>query len=160
MRTPAPNPYGLGLRLALLAVLGISACASSPGNSRSGDLVGCFYFQQDTTGEIRLPWGIRLLPDSLQGFPAMASYEGVRQAATLTPEGDADHPFGHWRPLAGDSIHVGYPGGGGISLRLATRPDTLSGTARGVGDAAPVNGTLDRQQHPVTLTRARCPEES
>lgn len=136
-----------------------TGCASAGGGSTTAP-VGCFYFERNAAAdELRLPWGIRFLPDSLEGWPALAAYEGVRQAATLTPEGDADHPFGFWRALPGDSIHVGYPAGGGISLRVHARQDTLTGTARPVGDAAPLDGAIERQEHPVTLTRARCPEE-
>lgn len=146
--------------IALLATLLTSACAS-PRDAGPRQLQGCFYFVQDETARsLRLPWGVRLLQDSLEGWPAMANHQGVHSAATLHPDGDRDHPFGYWRPLAGDSLEIGYPAGGGMVMRLRVGDDELAGTVRPVGDAVSLQEDGRRAPAPVTLTRALCPEES
>lgn len=141
---------------ALLASL-LGACASTGQGADPGDLAGCYYFDQDDVArDLNLPWGVRLLDGPIQGWPALQQYEGARVASTLTGTDEADHPFGYWRPLAADSILVGYPAGGGLSLRLSTAGDGLSGIARALGDATLAR---DRPAHPVRLVHARCPED-
>lgn len=142
-----------------IALVVTSACASSPGKQQAAEIVGCWYFvHDDAARDLRLPWGVRLTDEELQGWPALQQLEGVRRAATLTPSGDADHPFGYWRPLPGDSLLMGYPAGGGLSVRLEVEPSRLVGTARPVGDARPLN-PRPAEERAVSLTRARCPEE-
>lgn len=137
-----------------------SGCASTD-DAPPADLAGCFYFERDAAADqLRLPWGVRLLDQPLEGWPAIQQLDGVRVAATLTGEGDADHPFGYWRPLGEDSINIGYPAGGGLSLRLAVEPGRLTGTARPVGDALPLDGAGERPLRAVSLMRARCPEDA
>lgn len=144
---------------ALVAAACASACAST-GDAPPADLAGCYYFDRDAAAEqLRLPWGVRLLDRPLEGWPAIQQLEGVRVATTLTPDGDVDHPFGFWRPLAGDSVHIGYPAGGGLSLRLAVEAGRMTGTARPVGDALPMGGAADRPLRTVSLMHARCPED-
>lgn len=147
------------LTCSAMAALLVPGC-STPRDPEPALPDGCYYFiQDDIARELRLPWGIRLLQDSLEGWPAMATHQGVRLAATLHPDGDRDHPFGYWRSLPGDSIQVGYPAGGGMVLHLDARGDTLAGSAREVGDAMPLNADPPRGPLAVTLTRARCPED-
>lgn len=148
--------------LPLAALLLASACASTGSANAPERLAGCYYFLQDATAEsLRLPWGVRLVDEPLDGWPALQQLEGVRLATTLTPEGDEDHPFGYWRPLEGDSVQIGYPAGGGLSLRLMPEPDLahLEGIARPVGDVRPLDGDAAPGPTPVRLMRARCPEE-
>lgn len=161
MTPPAlSHPYLARLVLAGLAVA--VACASSP-NGHSQELTGCWYFAQPSPPDMRLPWGVRLGADPLQGWPAIQQLDGVRVASTLTPDGDREHPFGYWRPLPGDSLEIGYPAGGGAVLTLGVEAGgaALTGSVRGVGDARAYGtdpGTPSAGQ-PVRLTRAGCPEE-
>jgi hypothetical protein len=129
-------------------------------------LLGCWYFEQGEGPEqLRLPWGVRLTEAPLQGWPAVQALEGVRAAATLTPAGDRDVPIAYWRPLgAGDSLHLGHPGGGGLAVDVAVppagdSPPVLRGIVRPVGDAlAPGAQGSTAEPRPVRLGRARCPE--
>ena len=143
----------LGVTLALLA----TACASTGQGADPADLAGCYYFDHDqvATG-LHLPWGVRLLDRPLQGWPALQQLEGVRVATTLTGSSEEDHPFGYWRVVSADSILVGYPAGGGLSLHLTPDDGGMAGSARAVGDA-----TLrtDRPAHAVRLLHARCPDD-
>jgi hypothetical protein len=153
MRRPRPAA------LLAAAIVLAPACATTPENGQA-DRTGCWYFERDADAEaLRLPWGVRLLPDSLTGWPALERLPGVRRATTLARPGEeAGHPFGYWRPLGGDTVEIGYPAGGGLLLRLDGDAAHLAGTATPVGDAmAP--GAAPPQARPVTLTRARCPED-
>ena len=144
--------------LAALALMA-GACASTGQNVDPAELEGCYYFDQDHVArDLRLPWGVRLQgqPLSAEAWPAVGQLEGARVASTLNARAEEDHPFGYWRPLAGDSILVGYPGGGGLSLRVGPVADGLGGTARPVGDATLAG---DRPAYAVHLLRARCPED-
>lgn len=138
-----------------LAVAGSVACASTPGAS-SQALVGCFYFQQDDAArDLGLPWGVELTGDSLTGWPSLDQQPETYVATTLRgPDETRDFPFGYWQSQPGDSVRIGYPGGGGLVLELTGSDDELSGIARPVGDA----GLGPRESHPVSLQRARCPE--
>jgi hypothetical protein len=150
---------GRMLRLPItLMVLSATACVSM--TPRSPDrLVGCYYFERDVVADtLRLPWGIRLLPDTLEGWPAIQQLPDVRRAVTLVgPEETASYPFGYWRPLAEDSVEIGYPAGGGLVLSLAADTIHLIGTVRAVGDAVALGETLTRTRDPVSLMRASCP---
>lgn len=145
-------------RLTFLAVGALAAaCATAAQAGDPAALVGCYYFDQDQVArDLQLPWGVRLTDRSLEGWPALQPLEHVRVASTLTGRDEADHPFGYWRPLAADSILVGYPAGGGLDLHLAPGGDGLVGTARPVGDAGL---DADRSPRPISLLHARCPEE-
>lgn len=142
------------IRLLLPLALLAGACASSP-DGHAQDLSGCYYFEQDATARsLNLPWGVRLTTEPLTGWPALEREEGVRVAVTLIGEEEtADHPFGYWRPLADDSVRLGYPGTGGFVVDLAVGESELVGTATPVGDA----GLGDRPVHDVRLMHARCP---
>lgn len=158
MTAPARGQRGRAVALAGLTGLVLGGCAGGPGASHPLDLIGCWYFQRDARAEeLRLPWGVRLSEAPIEGWPALQQLEGVRVASTLTGEGDLDHPFGFWRPLGADSITIGYPGGGGLTLRLEVDSVSLTGTAHPVGDAMSLSGA-DRPITPVTLERASCPE--
>lgn len=133
------------------------ACASAGQGSDSAVVPGCYYFEQDDTArQLQLPWGIRLLDRPLEGWPAVQQYEDARFATTLTGQDEVGHPFGYWRSLSGDSILVGYPAGGGLSLRLAPDSGGMAGIARPVGDATLAT---QRPTYPLRLIHARCPEE-
>ena len=67
---------------------------------------------------LNLPWGVRLDSVELTGWPALDARGGGMRAATLTAEGAADHPFGYWMTIDGDSIEIGYPAG----ARRSTSP--------------------------------------
>lgn len=152
------------LAVSLVAAACTSACATSGGENGDApaDLAGCYYFERNAAaGELGLPWGVRLLDRPLEGrWPAIQQLEGVRHATTLTAEGDADHPFGFWQPLPGDSVRIGYPAGGGVSLRLAAANERLTGTAQPVGDAMPLGGGAPPSERMIVLTHARCPEDA
>lgn len=140
---------------AILAILG-AACASTGQAADPADLAGCYYFEQDAVfQELQLPWGFRLLDQPLEGWPALQQLEDVRVATTLTGRDEVDHPFGYWRPLAGDSLLVGYPAGGGFSLRIELDANEMTGSILPVGDA----GLGERTARPVGIIHARCPEE-
>jgi hypothetical protein len=147
--------------LALVGVAAaVSGCVSTP--QAPAPVAGCYYFERDAGAErLNLPWGVRLLPDSLTGWPAIQQHAGVRRAETLLDfERTAAHPFGYWRPLGADSVEVGYPGGGGLLLLLGIEDVRLAGRARAVGDALPPPGETARflPFTRVVLGRAACPD--
>ena len=150
-------------------IVGFSAifasCASRSEPIQVEALLGCWYFEQaESTRQLWLPWGVELTPDSLEGWPAMQTLEGVRRAATLTSSGPRDFPIGYWRAsAAGDSLDLGHPGGGGLAVELVVpagseTPPVLSGTVRPVGDVLQ-SGEPDGMPEPapVRLTSAGCP---
>lgn len=143
----------------MAAALVMSACASTP-DPVVDRLAGCYYFE---TGEVaqrlRLPWGVRLVADTIGGWPALQQRSGVQRAVTLVAPGqEAAHPFGYWLPLDGDSVEIGYPAGGGLLLALAAGPTHLTGTVTPVGDALPPGAEDPHpRSEPVSLLRARCP---
>jgi len=146
------------------AALTSAACAGNAAPPGGPELPGCYYAERNEAARVLgLPWGIELLTDSLTGWPAIQQLAGVRQARTLTPAGPQDHPFGYWRPLAaGDSVELGYPGGGAVLLELAVSADghTLDGTGRALGDARPIGAPRqDTAVAPVILRQARCPAD-
>jgi hypothetical protein len=148
-----------GLAILLVA----AACASNAEPPASVAPPGCYYPERNAAAAVLdLPWGVELLSVQLAGWPALQQLEDVRQARTLTAAGTQDHPFGYWRPLAGgDSVEVGYPGGGAVLLELAVSADgrTLNGTGRALGDAQPIGAPReDTVVTPVVLNQARCPE--
>jgi hypothetical protein len=148
----------LRLLITMVVVVSTTACVSM--TPRSPDrLVGCYYFERDVVADtLRLPWGIRLLPDTLAGWPAIQQLPDVRRAVTLVgPEQTASYPFGYWRLFAEDSVEIGYPAGGGLVLSLAADTTHLTGTVRAVGDAVALGETLSRATDAVSLMRARCP---
>ena len=141
---------------ALVALSGASACRTAPATTTS-DPVGCWYFDRnEAAGALMLPWGIRLSEEELTGHAGLHARGEPRVAATLDVDGERNHPFGYWLPIAGDSIEIGYPAGGGILLRVARGDTSLSGIARELGDAM-VPGAPPRSAHDVRLTRAQCP---
>jgi hypothetical protein len=144
----------------LVTTLLLSASACMTATPRSPDrLVGCYYFERDVVADtLRLPWGIRLLADTLDGWPAIQQQPDVRRALTLVSrEETAGYPFGYWRPLADDSVEIGYPAGGGLVLSLTADTTHLRGTVRAVGDAVALGETLSRARDAVSLMRATCP---
>lgn len=156
----ATRPIAVAATVAIVAaILLASACASTP--EPEPDVVdGCYYFERGAVAErLRLPWGVRLTPDTLTGWPAIQQRPGVRRATTLVGPGqDAAQPFGYWVPLDRDSLEIGYPAGGGLLLVVATGPTHLTGTIRPVGDALPPGAVEDDPRaEPVSLVRARCP---
>ena len=142
-----------------VAVAAVFAACASTGERQQGVAPGCYYFQQDAVAEdLNLPWGVHLKEGDLQGWPALERRGGAREAATLTPRGEADHPFAYWIAPAADSVEIGYPAGGGFVLKLTVDDDQdLRGVAIPVGDMVNPNDPSPRERHPVTLTWARCP---
>jgi hypothetical protein len=160
MSAPATRPRIAAV--AALAALPLAACNASPG-AAPASLAGCYYFERDAVAErLRLPWGVRLLPDTLAGWPALQQRPGVRVARTLVGLGEeAGHPFGYWRTLHGDSLEIGYPAGGGLVLTLAVSGPRLAGEAVAAGDALPLGGVVpERRGEPVALLHAACPDAS
>jgi hypothetical protein len=149
-------------RAALLAAVLplLAGCMTTP-DPAPADEARCYYFERDAGAEaLRLPWGVMLLPDPLEGWPAIQQLPGVRQAATLVGhEQAASFPFGYWRPLGVDSLEIGYPAGGGIVMALEAEPMRLAGVAREVGDALPPGAASagSRPATRVSLVRAQCP---
>jgi hypothetical protein len=152
----------LRLPLLLAATLCLSAwaCATTPVPS-SDELTGCYYFERGIAADtLHLPWGVQLLPDTLEGWPAIQQLPGVRRALTLVgPAQTAGHPFGYWRPLGADSVEIGYPAGGGLVLALVVEAGAmqLTGTARAVGDAVRPGAPAAVARPGITLGRAACP---
>jgi hypothetical protein len=145
--------------LTLLA-LALHACVTLP-HRTVDDAAGCYYFERDAIAqELQLPWGVRLLADTLTGWPAVQQLPEVRRAVTLFAPGDErTFPFGYWRPLGTDSLEIGYPAGGGLRLTVAVGQARLVGTAVPVGDVlAPPAEPAAARTYPVTLLHARCPD--
>ena len=121
--------------VALLPLL--AACASAHSiPDDAATLTGCYRFEQPPgERELGLPWGVELLDETLEGWPAFP--DAFRARSWLTREQSADHPFGYWMRVQGDSIRTGHPGGGGFDLVLAGPDDEgeLIGLGRAVGDA-------------------------
>lgn len=165
-------------RLALVVALPLGACTNAEFARESGQHtdavassgthpVGCWYFARNADADaLSLPWGVRLTGERLTGFPAIQTRGDVRVAATLTVEGDADHPFGYWLALPGDSLEIGYPAGGGLVVRVGFAGgeegaaggarSVLTGEIREAGDAVALDGA-HRVTRPVTLSHAQCP---
>ena len=148
MRTPTSRA------LAAVALL-LGGCVHAP-PAATADPLGCWYFDRDASAAaLNLPWGVELADEALAGWPALEQRGGARLARTLTPDGPEDHPFGYWM-MEGDSLEVGYPGGGGLLLLLELGTAELAGVARPLGDAV-APGAAPRTTRPVRLTRAQCP---
>ena len=149
----------IGLRrgsVALCSAL-VASCASAPPAERSA--VGCYQFERnDGERALGLPWGFELEAAPLgPGWPLMAGRADVRRARTATsPTGRDDHPFGYWWESARDSVEVGYPGGGGITLRLGWQSQDLLGQGTSGGDAVPAGGPAPRTSAPVVARRVLC----
>lgn len=122
---------------------------------------GCYRFEEtEGSDALGLPWGVILEEEALgEGWPLMGRFEDVRRARTLASETrTTDHPFGYWRPVPGDSIEIGYPGGGGVTLTVAPTDDGFAGRGRGAGDALrPGEAPGPRPAHPVEGLRVSCP---
>lgn len=142
--------------LAAFSAAVLLACVPRAASSGAVDPIGCWYFERDADAvELALPWGVRLTRDELVDWPGVAARGGLR-AATLSPDGDQDFPFGYWIGTA-DSVEIGYPGGRGLVLELHATDTSMAGTARAVGDALPPDGQAPAT-HAVRLLRAACPE--
>jgi hypothetical protein len=148
--------------LLLPATFLAAACGGMPERIDPRPLVGCHYFvQDDVARDLQLPWGVRLLDQPLQGWPALQQRPDIRRATTLTGHDEVDFPFGYWLVTASDSLEIGYPAGGGLLLELAITNGAFQGHARPVGDAVPIPGTITTPQpHPVRMVWARCPEDA
>jgi hypothetical protein len=121
--------------LALLPLLAACASANAIPEEEPG-LAGCFQFEQPAgERELGLPWGVELLDEALEGWPAFP--DAFRARSWLTQEQSADHPFGYWIRLEGEYIRTGHPGGGGFDLVLAVPEGgtDLLGHGQAVGDA-------------------------
>jgi hypothetical protein len=142
---------------AALAASAAAACLTAPHAGAGPE--GCWYFERDAAAEaLQLPWGVRLLADTLSGFPAIQQQPGVRRAQTLLGWTEsAGHPFGYWRPVGADSLEIGYPAGGGLLLRVAAGAERATGTARPVGDILRPDGAPLPGEQRVALVRAACP---
>lgn len=160
MRSPTTSRLATAAAGTLLAGTLLAGCASAEKRLSAQDLAGCYYFEQDSTARaLNLPWGVRLTDEALEGWPAIAQRHPKR-ATTLTPAGDEDHPFGYWLVTRSDSVEIGYPGGGGLVVRVAPHGQRLEGSVRAVGDALrpPAARRVPRSQ-PVRLNHALCPEQ-
>ena len=141
---------------ALFAACATAGCISAQ-VAPAADPAGCWYFEHDAAAAaLNLPWGIRLGGDALEGFASLEQRGEPRVARTLDSDRERDQPFGYWMAIAGDSVQVGYPAGGGLVLRLARGETAMTGVARPAGDAV-APGAPPRTNTPVRLTRAQCP---
>jgi hypothetical protein len=146
---------------AICALCAPAACVTTPPAPRVA--AGCYYFERDATAvRLNLPWGVRLLADTLEGWPVIQQRRDVRGAVTLVGHGEtAAFPFGYWLPLGADSVEIGYPAGGGLLLELQVGPGRLAGTARALGDAMrPGEFAQPRPAEAVSLVHARCPDDT
>ena len=141
------------------AIVLAPACAS-PGGSSPGRQasIGCYQFAADADAQaLGLPWGFDLLGDSIEGWPNVP--DGRVALTRLTESQSTDHPFAFWQMLDGDSILVGHPGGGGLSLRLGPSGQDLAGWGRAVGDVVRLGEPFaPRAPRPVIARRVLCPE--
>lgn len=145
---------------ALLSALAASGAACpAPQDGVVAELPACFQFERNAGARaLGLPWGFVLEDEALgSGWPLVADRPGVRRARTATsPTERADQPFGYWAP-AGDSVEIGYPGGGGVVLTLSPQGQDLIGQGVAVGDAVPLGGAMGpRPPHPVVARRVLC----
>lgn len=153
-----PDPRTVLLRLLSGAVLVLAACASTPDRDAPPDYPGCYFFAAGEAMEtFRLPEGVQLTERALTGWPAIMQRGDVKVAVTLRAGGTADYPFGYWLAESG-ALEVGYPSGGGIVMELEPDGDGLAGTARALGDTAPLGETPDRRELPVRLEKRACPD--
>lgn len=158
---------------AAAALLALSACAAGGSGDAGGGgadetteaadrtgLPGCYRFRSDASSEaLNLPWGVVLDDEPLgDAWPLMARFDDVRRARTATsPTGRADHPFGYWRPVAGDSVEIAHPGGGGLVLTMAPVAGGLEGRGRAAGDVLEPGETPGpRPSRPVSAERVEC----
>lgn len=154
------DPRHVLLKLVPALVLLGAACASAPDRAEAEpqSVHGCYYFMDSEADRaFRLPEGIRLTEEALTGWPAIMQRGNVRVAVTLTARGTADHPFGYWLEEDDGALEIGYPAGGGMVLDVDPEDGALVGTARALGDTAPVGGAPDRRSLPVRLERRACP---
>ena len=123
-------------------------------------VVGCYQFERNSGARsLGLPWGIELEAAEVgEGWPLIASLEGVRRARTATSaSGRADHPFGYWHLTPADSLEIGYPGGGGIVLSLGKEGQDLVGQGTDAGDVLPFGAPAGpRIPAPVVARRVLC----
>lgn len=156
---------GLAAALVLSLAAGVSACAPPP--AEEGDtasLTGCYRFERDEGSDaLGLPWGIVLDDEELDGeWPIVDEFDRVREAGTLQSASErTDHPFAYWRVTERDSVEVGHPGGGGVTLVLGSDEEALVGGGRSGGDAlAPGEESGARRTYNVRAVRVECGEES
>jgi hypothetical protein len=149
-----------GAAVVLASVVTLAGCGPAPEPPEPRQLVGCHFFVQDSVARaLQLPWGVRLLDEPVQGFPAIQQREGVRRATTLTGREERDFPFGYWVRTGHDTVEIGYPAGGGLRLDLVVENGQMAGHAVPVGDVVRPGAAAERPPHPVALTWARCPDE-
>jgi hypothetical protein len=140
-----------------LLLLTAAACSiQRNGDGGRDDFAGCYQFRWDAAAaEMRLPWGFDLLEEPLEGW---GNVPDGRVARTRTTERTMrDQPFAFWRRAGQDSIRVGHPGGGGLSLSLARQGPDLVGTARTLGDAIPLGEPPPPITRPIVAYRVLCP---
>lgn len=158
---PTARPAALPARVSLaFAVMATAACAGAPPDPSPDNLAGCYFFQRDDAARsFRLPEGVRLTTDPLEGWPAIMQRGGVMVAVTLTDQGLADYPFGYWLIEDDGTVEAGYPAGGGIVLDMAVGRDRLEGTARALGDVDVYGQQAETtpREVAVRLDRGRCP---
>lgn len=151
--------------VAVAAASVLLGCAAVLGSGPDPEtLAGCYRFERNAGAEeLRLPWGLLLRAEPLEeGWPLMERFDDVYTALTLESASRwIDHPFGYWRPVEGDSLQVGHPGGGGIVLVLAPREDGgLTGRGRDAGDAVrPGEDPSQRTSRSVRLDVVECGRE-
>lgn len=158
-RLPRGPAAGLAAVAAASILLGCAAVLGS--GPDPGTLAGCYRFERNPGAEeLRLPWGLLVRAEPLEeGWPLMERFDDVYAALTLESASRwIDHPFGYWRPVEGDSLQVGHPGGGGIVLVLAPREDGgLAGRGRDAGDAVrPGEDPGQRTSRAVRLDVVEC----
>lgn len=156
---------GLAVLLFVSLAAGVAACASPPAEEEGpASLTGCYRFERgDGSDALGLPWGIVLEDEELEGeWPIVDEFDRVREAGTLqSPSERTDHPFGYWRVTEEDSVEVGHPGGGGVTLVLGSDEEALVGGGRSAGDAlAPGDESGARRTYMVRAVRVECGEES
>jgi len=141
-----------------LVLLVILACGVQRSGRGGPDLLaGCYQFRWDaSTSEMRLPWGFDLVDEPLEGW---GNVPNGRVARTRTVERETrDEPFAFWSRVGQDSVRVGHPGGGGISLSLIRQGPDLVGTAMARGDAMTFGGEPPPPViRPVVVRRVLCP---
>ena len=105
---------------------------------------------------MRLPWGFELFATPLEGWPNVP--DGRVARTRPSDRTTRDHPFAFWATSAADSVRVGHPGGGGLSLRLTRQGRDLVGSATASGDAIALGGTPPSPRTvPILAYRVLCP---
>ncbi len=149
------------LTLGAALAFGMGESCPKQAMQAAASVAGCYQFERDAGAKtLGLPWGVVLEDAALgPGWPLVNDRPGVRRAVTaLSAKDRADAPFGYWAAAPGDSIEVGYPGGGATVLFLAPSGKDLVGRGYAAGDVVRPGRPMgaERPSSAVVARRVLC----